>query len=80
MFPADGGYFELTANLSDLYGNFAGGTLVGTPSIGQLFGDPALGITTNNDYFNLPSDLDAIGIFGNDGNKNYNLGSYLFSI
>jgi hypothetical protein len=64
-------------HLSDLYGNFAGGTLVGTPSIGQLFGGPALGITTNNDYFNLPSDL-AIGIFGNDGNKNYNLGSYLF--
>jgi hypothetical protein len=54
MFPADGGYFELTANLSDLYGNFAGGTLVGTPSIGQLFGgQPALGITTNNDYFYL---------------------------
>jgi hypothetical protein len=44
-----------------------GGTLR-TPSIGQLFGgQPALGITTNNDYFNLPSDLDAIGIFGNDG-------------
>jgi hypothetical protein len=78
MFPADGGYFELT-NLSDLYGNFAGGTLVGTPSIGQLFGgQPALGITTNNDYFNLPSDLDAIGIFGNDGNRNYNLGSYFY--
>jgi hypothetical protein len=77
--PKVGVYFEIIKNASDLFGNFANGTYVGTPQIGALLGDKkCMGIETSLDYFQLPSDLDAIGVFGATGTKDYTLSQHFY--
>jgi len=77
--PKTGGYFELEKNGQDLFENFAKGTFSGNPYLGELKGGiKCMGITTTSDYFQLPPDIDARGIFGTDGNKNYNIAGSIY--
>lgn len=77
--PRVGVYFEIIKDTSDLFENFANGTYVGTPQIGTLLGDKkCMGIETSLDYFQLPSDIDAIGVFGSTGNKDYSLSQHFY--
>jgi hypothetical protein len=77
--PKVGGYFDIVKNASDLFENFTNGTYVGTPQIGALLqGRKCMSIQTALDYFELPSDLDAIGVFGSTGNKDYNLSQHFY--
>lgn len=74
-----GGYFELEKNASDLFGNFANGSFFGSPQIGVLLnGKRCMKIETSSSYFQFPSDIDALGIFGNNGMKNYNISSWIY--
>ena len=77
--PKAGGYFEIVKNHSDLFQNFANGTFVGSPTKGTLLGGKqCTGIETSLDYFQLPSDLDAIGVFGATGTKDYTLSQHFY--
>ena len=77
--PKVGGYFEIVKNPSDLFQNFANGTFVGSPTKGTLLGGKqCTGIETSLDYFQLPSDLDAIGVFGATGTKDYTLSQHFY--
>ena len=77
--PKVGGYFEIVKNPSDLFQNFANGTFVGSPTIGTLLGGKqCTGIETSLDYFQLPSDIDAIGVFGSTGTKDYTLSQHFY--
>ena len=78
--PKVGGYFEIIKKASDLFENFTNGTYVGNPQIGALLGGKqCMAIETGLDYFQLPSDLDAIGVFGSTGNKDYSLSQHFYT-
>jgi hypothetical protein len=73
--PKTGGYFEIEKML--IYLKILPMVLfVGSPNVGQLLGGKKMGIITSLDYFQYPSDLDAIGIFGATGTKDYNLSNH----
>ena len=77
--PKVGGYFEIVKNPSDLFQNFTNGLFVGAPAIGTLLGGKqCTGIETTLDYFQLPSDLDAISVFGATGTKDYTLSQHFY--
>lgn len=81
--PKTGAYFEMLSNASDLFENFASGTFIGTPSIGSAIGGEQCmvintGTTISTQAFRLPNDLDALGVFGNGGNKNFNLSGHVY--
>ena len=77
--PKVGGYFEIVKNPSDLFQNFTNGIFVGAPAIGTLLGGKqCTGIETTLDYFQLPSDLDAISVFGATGTKDYTLSQHFY--
>ncbi len=77
--PKTGGYFEIEKNAADLFENFANGSFSGTPNVGQLLGGKkCMGITTASDYFQFPTDLDAVGVFGSTGTKDYNISNHFY--
>lgn len=77
--PKVGGYFEIEKNAQDLFENFTNGSFGGLPNVGQLLGGKkCMGMTTTSDYFQFPSDLDAIGVFGPAGTKDYNLSNHFY--
>ena len=77
--PKIGVYYELEKNAQDLFENFSNGTFSGTPEVGVLLGGKkCMGIQTSSDYFQFPSDLDARGIVGIDGMKDYNISNWFF--
>lgn len=74
-----GGYFELEKNGSDLFENFVSGSFVGAPQVGELLdGRRCMKIQSSLDYFQFPSDIDALGIFGSNGMKNYNISAWIY--
>lgn len=77
--PKIGVYYELEKNAQDLFENFSNGTFSGTPEVGVLLGGKkCMGIQTPSDYFQYPTDLDARGIVGIDGMKDYNISNWFF--
>jgi len=77
--PRIGGYFELERTATDLFENFASGTFNGSPQVSALLGGKkCMKIETPSDYFQLPKDLDAQGVFGTNGQKDYNLSNWFF--
>ena len=76
--PKIGAYYELEKNAQDLFENFTNGSFSGSPVIGLLGGKKCMGIQTSSDYFQFPSDLDARGIVGIDGMKDYNISNWFF--
>ena len=76
--PKIGVYYELEKNAQDLFENFTNGSFSGSPVIGLLGGKKCMGIQTSSDYFQFPSDLDARGIVGIDGMKDYNISNWFF--
>ena len=77
--PKIGAYYELEKNAQDLFENFTNGSFSGSPVVGDLLGGKkCMGIQTSSDYFQFPSDLDARGIVGIDGMKDYNISNWFF--
>jgi hypothetical protein len=77
--PKIGCYFEIEKNTADLFENFGNGLFNGAPSIGQLLGGKkCMGLTTSSDFFQFPSDIDALGVFGSSGTKDYNLSNHFY--
>jgi hypothetical protein len=77
--PKIGAYFEMNRNASDFFENFASGVYYGAPAVGVIVGkNKSTEIKTTSDYFQLPNDLDAIGVFGSTGTKDYNIGQHVY--
>lgn len=82
--PKTGAYYELLSNAADYFDNFASGSYQGTPTIGGALGDEQCmlintGTTTTTQSFRLPpSQLDALGVFGAAGDKDFNLSGHVY--
>lgn len=77
--PKTGNYNELLSNASDYFDNFGSGTFINGPTVGGAAGDEqCMVITATNQSFQTNSELNALGIFGNAGTKNYNLSLHFY--
>lgn len=77
--PKIGGYFEIEKTAQDLFENFSNGSFSGSPEVGELLGGKkCMGIQTSSDYFQFPNDLDAVGVFGATGTKDYNISNWFY--
>lgn len=77
--PKIGGYYELEKNAQDLFENFSNGSFSGSPEVGRLLGGKkCMATQTSSDYFQFPNDLDARGLVGIDGMKDYNISNWFY--
>jgi hypothetical protein len=77
--PKTGNYNELLSNASDYFDNFGSGVYINNPQVGGSVGNQqCMVINATNQYFRTHSSLNALGIFGNTGAKDYNISLHYY--